>query len=236
MTVADMEARIWERLEQDPTAPVTPEPDLLHALNQALGTLALLTLCVEKTVTITLSAGVTFYGIRNLVTNYLRPLRLMSAGARLRPVRIADLDALNSGWQASAGAPTRYLSLGINLVGVYKQPPSDVAAQFTYAAAPVALILQTDTPVGVPEEYHESLIKFGLVWIRLREGGLELAKVMPLFAEFIADAAKLGAYVKARSVAAGYDSLPFAMEHFDASRMIKGLLPKGGGDGKPSAG
>ena len=169
---------------------------------------------------ITLSAGVTFYGIRNLVTNYLRSAAPdVGFYARLRPVRIADLRRAQLWLRRQARARRRAVprSLGINLVGVYKQPPSDVAAQFTYAAAPVALILQTDTPVGVPEEYHESLIKFGLVWIRLREGGLELAKVMPLFAEFIADAAKLGAYVKARAVwRPGTTLLPFAMEHFDA--------------------
>ncbi len=241
MTVATMEQRVWQRLEQDPAAPVTTEPEVLHALNQAERTFVLLTLCLETTAVLALTAGKVFYGVRNLFPNYLRPLRLMSGDpfARLRPCRLADLDALTIDWQTSASVDpaSRYFTLGINLFGVWRAPPIDVAANFTYAYEPPALVVQNAIP-QVPTEYHETLVKFAVVWIRLKEGSTELAKVMPLFAEFIADAKKLGAFVRARSVASGYDSLPFELEKgFDMARMLKTLMPKqGGSDGKPATG
>jgi hypothetical protein len=209
VNVTALEKRIWERLEQDPAAPVTPEPEVLHALNVAYFTLALLTLYLEKTIAITLTAGKAFYGIRNLAPDYLRPLRLVSGTplARLRASRLADLDAIDINWMITTtrqspadgvDPPSRYAAAGLNLLAIWQQPTADVAALFTYAYDPPPLVAGADSPL-VPEEYHESLIKFALVFLRLKEGGQELQKVMPLFGEFIADAAKLGDFVRARS-------------------------------------
>lgn len=233
MNVTALEKRVWERLEQDPAAPVMPEPEVLHALNTAYFLLCLLTLYLEKTITITLAAGKAFYGVRNLAPDYLRPLRLVSGTplARLRPSRLADLDAIDINWMITTSRPSptdgvdppsRYVAIGLNLLAIWRQPTANVAAQFTYAYEPPALVLGNDAPL-LPEEYHESLIKFALVFLRLKEGGQELTKVMPLLAEFLADAAKLGAYVKARSAASAYDSFPAELRAQDISRLIKGL-------------
>ncbi len=243
MNLAALEKRVWERLEQDPLAPVTPEPVVLHALNQAYLTFVLLTLCLEKTATITLAAGKPIYGIRNLLPDYLRPLRVTSGDpvARLRPCSFRDLDALDTRWQDTnlsanpVDPPSRYFTVGCNLFGVWRQPTADVSADVTYAYLPPPLAAGGDVPL-TPEEYHESLVKFALVWVRLPEGAGELAKVTPLLGEFLADAAKLGGYVKARSVAAAYDSLPFEIKAADISRLVKGIVAKGAADAKPAAG
>ncbi len=76
MNVTALEKRVYERLEQDPGAPITPEPEVLHALNQAYYTLVLLTLCLEKTVAVTFAASEPIFGIRNKLPDYLRPLRV----------------------------------------------------------------------------------------------------------------------------------------------------------------
>ena len=76
MNVTALEKRVYERLEQDPDAPVTPEPEVLHALNQAQLTLALLTLCLEKTAPVVFASGEPIFGIRSKLPDYLRPLRV----------------------------------------------------------------------------------------------------------------------------------------------------------------
>lgn len=244
MNLTALEKRVWERLEQDPATPTTPEPEVARALNAGYFLLCLLTLYLEKTITITLSASKAFYGIRNMAPDYLRPLRLASGDplARLRPTRLADLDAIDINWMITTtrpspadgvDPPSRYVALGLNLLVIWQQPTEDVDAQFTYAYEPPPLVLGTDSP-QVPEEYHEDLIKFALVWIRLKEGGQELQKVLPLLAEFLADAAKLSDFVRTRSKAGAYDSLPFELaKGFDASRLLKELK---GANAKPSAG
>lgn len=243
MNVTALEQRIWERLEQDPAAPVAPEPVVLHALNAGYLLLNLLTLYLEKTATFTLTAGKAVYGIRNLLPDYLRPLRLVSGDplARLRPSRLADLDAIDTNWQITTARPSpddgvdppsRYVALGINLLAIWQQPTRDVPAQFTYAYEPPLLAIGADVP-RLPEEYHESILKFALVYLRLAEGSQELQKVMPLFGEFMADAGKLADFVRARSIGASYDSLPFELKRFDTSRLIKGL--KEAASAKPAA-
>jgi len=228
-----LEKRVWERLEQDPGAPTTPEPEVARAINAGYSLLCLLTLYLERTITITLSANKCFYGIRNLAPDYLRPLRLVSGYplARLRPSRIADLDAIDVNWMITTDRPSpadgvdppsRYVALGLNLLVIWQQPTADVDAQLTYAYEPPPLVAGADSPI-VPEEYHEDLVKFALVWIRLKEGGQELQKVLPLLAEFAADASKLSDFVRARSIGSAYDSVPFELRSQDVSRLLKEL-------------
>jgi hypothetical protein len=157
-------------------------------------------------------------------------------GARLRPVTLADLDALDANWEASAGAPTRYGTLGLNLLWVYSQPVNTTAAALTYACVPAALALQTDTPL-IPEVYHEELVKFALVWVRLKEGTDEFDKVLPLLGEFIAAASKLSTYVRARSIERGYDTQPFQFRLFDKSRLVASIAAAvKGANAKPATG
>lgn len=240
MNVTALEKRIFERLEEDPLAPTTyTEPEALHAINQAQYTLALLTLCLEKTAALTLQTSTAIYGIRGYLPDYLLPLRVTVGGQRIRPISIRDLDALDSGWQtntwhSATGAPKRYGTLGLNLFFAHPQPAAPTVAQVTYAYVPATLTAGGDTP-EVPEEYHEDLVRFALVWLRLKEGAQEFQKTAPLLKEFLASAGKLANYVRARSLAANYDRLPFQLEHFDASRLFK-AIKKRGEDAKPAAG
>ncbi len=240
MNVTALEKRVWERLEQDPAAPVTPEPEVLHALNQAQRTLALLTLCLEKTGTLTLQLVTPIYGIRSYLTDFLIPLRVTVGGLRVRPCSIRDMDARNAGWQTATGSDPRYAMLGINLFAVSASPAIAAVATITYAYIPPLLALGADVP-PVPEDYHESLIKFATVWIRLKEGAQEFAKTVGLYREFLDDAQKLGNYVRMRSLAAKYDQLPLELTKQDLSRLVAGLVPAApakerGARGEPAAG
>jgi hypothetical protein len=244
LNTAALKRRAWERLDEDPAAPITPAADVVHALNQAYLTFVLLTLCLEKTETITLEANKCWYGIRGQLDDYLRPLRLTYQDerdviVRLRPVTVRELDALDTNWQVSSLSsnpvdnPSRYFTVGLNLMGFWRQPHEELEVQVTFAYSPALLAADGDTPL-VPEAYHESLVKFALVWLKLNEGAQELGRVLPLLGEFLADAEKLAGVVRARSIAAKYDSLPFELKRFDTSRFLKGLIAKGAADAKPA--
>jgi hypothetical protein len=246
VNTAALKKRCWERLDENPLAPTTPAADVLHAVNQAYLTFVLLTLCLEKTATLALDAQKPIYGIRGQLTDYLRPLRITYERGdghitRVRPASLRELDAIDTNWQVThlstnpVDGPSRYFTVGLNLMGFWRQPNAAMEAQIVYAYSPALLAADGDTPLA-PEAYHESLVKFALVWLKLNEGAQELGRVTPLLGEFLADASKLAGVVRARSIAAKYDSLPFELKNYDTSRLLKGLAMKGAADAKPAAG
>ncbi len=144
-----------------------------------------------------------------------------SAPGRVKPATLADLEAIDSGWQARPGTPSRYGLLGFDLLAVYKQPAA-LGSQlaFTYAAAPTTMTLDADTP-DCPEEYHGELINYACYALRAKEGADEFMKGIPWFESFLDAAAKLGGYMRARSLAQRYDRQPFELTAADRSRLIK---------------
>lgn len=237
MILTDLETRTFQRLEEDVSAPTCyTAGEVIHALNQAYYLFVLLTLCLEKTVVLTLPASTAVFGVRGYLPDYLLPLRLMVGSARIRPASIRDLDAIDATWQvATAGPLKRYGTLGMNLFLAYPPPTAPLATTFTYAYIPAALAAGGDVPL-IPENYHESLIKFAIPWLRLKEGAQEFNKSVPLFKEFLADAGKLGNYVRVRSRAAGYDQLPMELDKFDMSRLFQTAPKRRPPDAEPTAG
>lgn len=219
MTAAEIEDRIWERVDDNPDAPATcTAAEVLAAINEGQELFALLTLCIERTVSVTLTAGAAWGDVRSVLGDFLCPLQIAVAGTKVRPATLAELDAWNSDWQATAGTPERYATLGFNLFAVTPHPAIDTAASFTYAAAPVALV-GDDFP-EIPEEYHPALIDYGVYRVRLKEGAQGLKRGMANLQRFLESARECGDYVRARSRAARYDTLPFELALFDRSRLI----------------
>lgn len=219
MTVADISARIITRIDDDPIAPVsTSAAEVLAAVNEGQQLASLLTLFLEQTAAFPLSG--TFYTPRSTFPDMLVPLRLTVGGVRLRPSTIAELDAMNSGWQSVSGTPSRYFTLGCNFLGV--TPQSTVTAQFTYAASP-ALLGSGDTPV-LPPAYHQDLVEYGVYRIRLKEGAQQLARGLGNLNTFLDSMTRLGDFVRAKSRAARYDVLPFELALFDRSKLIDEIL------------
>jgi hypothetical protein len=222
--VSDLVARTQQRLQEDPavTTPVYyPYAEVLSALNRAQRMFVLLTLCLEKTVTFP-ATGATFYNMRTYYPDWMLPLRVSTvAGARVRPARLADLDALDAGWQANAGTTSRYAALGFDFFAVYQQ--SAMSLVITYAQAPAALVQAADVP-QIDEEYHPALIDFAIPWLRLKEGGQEFAKSLDYLKRFFAEADKEAAYVRQRNLAARYDNLPFELRRLDRSKFL-GIRP-----------
>lgn len=219
-----MANRCQQRLHEDPavTTPVYyPFPEVLSALNRGQRLLVLLTLCLEKTVTFA-ATGATFYSMRTYFQDWMLPLRVSTvAGARVRPARLAELDALDSGWQANAGVTTRYGALGFDFFVCY--PQSAMSLVVTYAQAPPAMVQTTDVP-AIDEDYHPSLVDFAIPWLRMKEGGQEFQKSLVYLKRFFSEADRLAEYVRQRNVAARYDNLPFELRRLDRSKFM-GIRP-----------
>jgi hypothetical protein len=103
---------------------------------------------------------------------------------------------------------------------LWQQPAAGATLSVTYARAPVALVLDTDVP-EIPAEYHGALVKYAVYRCRMGEGGQEFAKTLRYFDGFLDGAAHYARYVRARNIGSRYDKVPFELEHFDRSRLLK---------------
>lgn len=227
MNLAQLRTHTLERLDEDPTNPQSwTAAEVTAALNEAQMLLALLTLCLETKATITLS-GLPFLSILDQLPDWIVPLRLRQGTAKVRPVRLADLDALNPQWSSVASGLTlqRYGSVGFGLL--FLDPAPAGTAEVVYANAPAVLVLDTDIP-AVPERTHPALIAYATYRLREKQGGSEFAAGLAGLSEFMAVAKVLGVQIRARSLGQRYDTLPVELTHMDLSRFLKlrkDLLP-----------
>ena len=219
MTLLDLTARLLERVDDDSSYYTSAEQK--HALNVALRLFCLLTLAVERTASFTLAAGQAFYTISSSpisLTDFIVPLKLTVAGARVRPCTIHDLNLFSSTWRSTAGTPDKYAQDGYEQFAITPQPAGGATSlALTYAAVPAVLVNSGDTP-EIPEEHHQDLIDFGVWWLRAKEGGAEFQSTNELLNRFLDNAQKYGEFVRARSKGQLYDRQPPDISKFDRSR------------------
>ena len=218
MNVTALSAAIHERLDESPADPrYWTAAEVLAALNEAQRLFVFLTLAVERIATLAIPAATPFSSVRTLIPDFMFPLRLSLAGARLRPARLSELNALSRTWRATAGTPARYSLLGLDLMAITPQPTAGLPAGLTYAAEAAALDSGDDVP-EIPGSDHESLIDYAVYALRLKEGGQGLAESLPGLDRFLKAAAARAAIVRARSRAMQYDTLPAELKLADFSR------------------
>ena len=221
MTVTQIQTRILQRLDEDSTSPAYYSPsEVLSKINEGQQLFALLTLCLEKSGTFTLTANTTFHHLLGTLKDFIVPLkiRLTSGGARLVANTLAELDALDASWQKTTGTPDRYNLTGIDLLAINKQPSGTPTLTITYAHAAAKLSTAGGVP-AIPPEYHLSLVDYGIHALRVKEGGAEFLASLDYFGRFLDDALKCGDFVRNRMRAQGYDNLPFELRAFDRSRL-----------------
>ncbi len=230
MQTSDIVSRVLARLDQ-PNGGYYTYAEALSAVNEGMRFFALLTLGIQRRVTeaITLGSGNPSLRMLTVIGDWLMPLRVtLPNGAVLRPSRLADLDALDSGWQSTTPAlPSRYAALGFDFTAFYPQWSGPLELTFVYAAAPIAVVAGTDVP-EIPPEYHPDLVDYGVYRLRFREGGQEFQKALPYFQRFLDGAKKYASFIRARNLASRYDKLPFELERADLSTLLslsKRLMP-----------
>ena len=221
---------VSERLNEGATGPVAyPIPEIIARLNEAYRFFVLLTLGLETTQPWNVPVSQTFTHMLSVFPDWIAPLRLATAaGAKVRPARLEVLASLDSAWIASPGTPQRYIHLGADFLGVYQQPASaGTVLNVTYVRAPKTLVLDTDVP-EVPAEYHPKLVDYGVYGMREAEGAQEFQKSLVFLNSFFDGAQHYAAYVRARNIGSRYDKVPFELEKFDRSLLLKlraDLLP-----------
>lgn len=193
--------------------------EILVAVNQVYRLLCFLTLCLETTVTFTLTGGESFHKMLETYGDWILPLRVRVAGAKIFPNRLAEIAALDSSWSTTVGAPERYALLGFDLLCIYKQPATDTSSQIVYARTPIALSADTDVP-EIQEEYHQALIDGAIPLLRIKEGAQEWQKTLVSWTRYMQAIQKLGDYVRARNRELGYDHMPFELSRFDQSKVM----------------
>jgi len=197
-----------------------PGAEILGAVNEGQRLFCLLTLCIEKQAALVVPGATTFLHVLPVVADYLAPLRLTdTGGAKVRPTTFSELWSLDAAWPAAIGAPIRYVAAGADLAAFYRTSAAPVTLQLQYAASPALLVNGGDIP-AIPAEYHQELVNYGIYRVRQVEGGAEFAATLPLFDHYLQAAQDYGAFIKARNVGAGYDSLPFELASFDRSRLV----------------
>lgn len=228
MTNGEIIGRVSERLAEGAIGPTFyPRREILAAVNEAQRFFAFLTLGLEKTDTWTIPAYSTngnsaFHHMLQYFPDWIAPLSIATqAGVKVRPTGLEALAGLDSQWWNSPGSPTRYTARGVDLVGIYKQPAGSlVQLEVTYARAPLALVDDTDVP-EIPAEYHGLLPNYGIYRCRQVEGGQEFQKTLAGLDEFFEGAGRYAKYVRTRNLGARYDTLPFELQKFDRSKMLK---------------
>jgi len=224
--LSDLQTRLLERVGENPNAPMYYQSrDAVAWLNASQRLFVLLTLCLETTGDLILNPmssviTTTFYSMLGQFYDWLLPLRIrVATGGKLTPCRLADLASLDTNWVARPGPVSRYALLGFDLLAVYQQPLQATTIAITYARCPDAMVNPNDAP-QIPEEYHPVLIDGAIPLMRVKEGGNEWQKTMPLWDRFLDAAQKLGDYVRARNQEQGYDHLPVELRRFDRSKLL----------------
>jgi hypothetical protein len=224
--------------------------EVKDALNDAQLLFCFLSLCLETSALFRLETGVNFYPLLSPLPDFMLPLRvnlattagsaarhndprsndplfndetaiLSGSGGRLRPVRLADLDARDANWLTKRETPERYGCLGFDLC--YVSPAPDVEgyqALITYARSPSVMVGDDDAP-EIPENYHAALIDYAVPTLRTKEGAGELSKELDTLRRYLGACGELAGYVRTRSLALRYDKLPFEIERYDASRLLQ---------------
>jgi hypothetical protein len=230
-----MEGLVSQRLNEGQSGPTYyPQTEIAAALNEAEAFFVLLTLGLEITQPWTVpgyspAAQNTFFRMLTVFADWICPLRIATQqGKRVKPRRLEDLVARNPQWMTCQGAPEAYAALGVDLVAVYRQPSAAIVLNVTYCRAPVPLVNPTDAP-EIPAEYHPKLVDYGVYRMRQGEGAQEFEKALPLLNSFLDGATHYGNYVRSRNRGSQYDKVPFELEKFDRSQLLrlrKDLMPE----------
>jgi len=214
VTVAELFAATRQRTDDSAASgsPATDDvywtlPEQYCALNEAQNMFALITLCLESTGTITLSAAKCFYGVRGYLPGFLLPLRISVGGAKLQPTRLVDLDARYFAWPDTPGTPAKYMQVGMNLLAIVPQPSALSSASVIYAKEPSVLVSTGQVP-EIPPEYHLALAKYASYYLLQKRGGQYLQLAVAHWKEFLVDAAHCADYVRRRNRARQYDNEP----------------------------
>jgi hypothetical protein len=250
VTLAELQQRTLQRLDESTSSPaaVTVD-DVTAALNEGQRLFAAISLCIERTERLELEANTVWYNASEQIADWFLPLRCMqrpigngtslfdiptfdsvefdeaaaNAGtpARVRPARLAELDALNPSWQNVRSSTTlRYGLFGFDTLFIYPAPAvAGVSLEITYAAVPREMSIDGEEP-DIPVQFQQFLIDFAIATLRLPDGGAQFERSKGRLSKFLDAAQACAELTRARSKTLQYDREPFELKAFDRSRLL----------------
>lgn len=214
MQLTDLRATLKRLLDEDGV--YRTDTVLDNSINDGYQLASALSQGCERTSTFTYSVSTGGYCV-NLPADFFLPVGVYAAGARMEPIRVADLNMLTSSWvDAVSATPTYYWTLGAlghkPTLWLYPRPTADVRVRMTYAAVPTRMTGDTDVP-RIPTEYHYVLVQYAYAWELLKERGPLLAnKAYREFNKFVAQVNDLQAIVYKRAPDRDWQMIPWDME------------------------
>jgi hypothetical protein len=191
-----------------------PDSVLNATLNDGYQMSSILSQGCEVTKTFTYNDSLHF---AYLPADFFVPTSVYFDGSRVSPIRIGDLDFLESQWMETApGDPLYYFTQGALLsspqLWLYPRPAVQGRVKLTYSIMPQRLGEDADTP-RLPAEHHYLLVLWSYTWELLKERGALLAnKAFRVFMQYMDQLNSLQSYVYRRTPDRDWQMLPWDME------------------------
>jgi hypothetical protein len=194
-TLAESAVQVFQRLEEDPAAPVFwTQYEVYNALVEAMNEAALLTGVVQ----VAQSAPL----VLPINTNYVAMpagavamLRITGPSA-VQKTEIFTLDQMMPGWELAGGADADppiqqiqyWFPVGLDMFGIYPQLTAEQKVLITYLAYPVAESPSAYTgneTVPFQQEFQDGLESYAAHILRLKESGQEFQASQIVYQEFL---------------------------------------------------
>lgn len=222
MTQAEMIDVVAKKLDEDrsATSRYFTDAQILHGLNLSTSFFAFLTLCFERSATLTFAANEPSLELLSTVPDFIAPLRLSQDGRRLTQQGIHQIAAKDNAWLIYPDIPKVYCLIASNLIAVAPPPASATVAAVVvaYAAFPGA-----NEFTAIPAEDHDALTCGAASILRqLVIGGQFSEQAKGDFETFLVGIQRRAAAVSSRSKLNKYDTMPAGI----AAEALKELLSK----------
>ena len=203
MTLAEMNAEVYRRIEEETSAPVFwTSADVDAALNDTYIEFCDLTECHTSAVTVSGLSHRTYYDLRNLLATTEEPLVVdavynATTYRWLIPASAFDLDtAVYPRWESVTGEPDTYFVRGLWWLGIYPQLASDTGTFTVIAATVPARLTASDSPT-FEADYHNALVEGALYELLCQDR--EVTKGLAHYDIFVTMAAEYSALRKRRT-------------------------------------
>lgn len=212
-TIANLAVQVYQRLEENPAAPVYwTQYEVYTALVEAMNEAALLTGVVQtvQSTTIDLPTDTNFVP---MPTGAIALLRVVAAQA-VQKTELFVLDQLIPSWETQGGAGANpavqkiqyWFPLGLDQFGIYPKLTADQQVKVTYLSYPVAETRPYTGAETVPfqVEFQDALQQYAAHILRMKEATAEFDESQAIYQQFLDTMRSLSVFQ------ARHDSLVFS--------------------------
>lgn len=198
-TIADIEARVLDRLEESRTSPQfwnlqnEVRPAIVEAMNEA----SLITgePEVRSSSATTVPQSTT---LQAMPAGALAIVRVEGTSSlSISKTSVWDLDHNTPGWQNDTGdIPRMWFALGLTQWGIYPQLTADVEVVLTTVGFPVVSARPYSGAETIPFqiEFHEALEDYASHILRFKEGGAEFQQSLAAYNRYLARMEELSSF------------------------------------------